>query len=221
MVMRSSDLLTVEERKSVEEAVVAAEEKTSGEIVVAIASSSGRYDRAEDLFGLLFALAMLALAWGFTARQAEWAVRPVPPNLVSILTIVAVGFVVGATLATRLPRLARPFAGRRMMEEEVEAAAAALFQSQGIRRTASGTGVLIYISLFERIVRVLPDDAIAEKIPDAEWDEVCRRVVDGLRGNRAAEGLVAAVTLVGEKLAPHFPRAADDDDELPNEVILL
>jgi len=40
-----------------------------------------------------------------------------------------------------------------------------------------------------------------------------------VREGRVADGMVAAVAEVGQVLAPHFPRADDDVDELPDRLI--
>jgi putative membrane protein len=60
---RASKLLSDSDRKKISEAVAEAEKTTSGEIVTTIATSSGRYDRAEDIFGLLVGLVSLGLCW--------------------------------------------------------------------------------------------------------------------------------------------------------------
>jgi putative membrane protein len=52
----ASEIINAEQRARVELAVSAAESKTSCEIVPVVATSSGRYDRAEDIVGLWFAM---------------------------------------------------------------------------------------------------------------------------------------------------------------------
>ena len=51
------------DRVVVEQAIAAAELHTGAEFVVAVAARSGRYDRAEDLFGLVFGLLGVTAAW--------------------------------------------------------------------------------------------------------------------------------------------------------------
>ena len=60
---RARTFLTAQGQKAVSSAVSEAEAKTSGEIVPVIATASGRYDRAEDIFGLLIAMISLAVVW--------------------------------------------------------------------------------------------------------------------------------------------------------------
>jgi putative membrane protein len=87
-----------------------------------------------------------------------------------------------------------------------------------LRQTAGATGVLIYISLYEHVVRVLPDDAICEKVEPKEWERVSRLVIEGIRSKQAAKGLTNAILKCGELLASRFPIEADDVDELPSRL---
>jgi putative membrane protein len=223
---RASQLFSAADRQAVATAVTAAERRTSGEIVPVVATVSGRYDRAEDLFGLVVALGALALAWlwwqDVRPIGGEWAGgHTLVLGLVPILLIVLLGFMLGTAAATYVPALRLPFIRRKEMEEEVERSAAAAFQRFRVRTTAGGTGILIYVSLYEHLVRVLGDDAIAAKLSQAEWDSVCHLVIDGLRTGSPAAGLTAAIDRCGELLQPHFPRQADDRDELGNELRLI
>ena len=42
-----------------------------------------------------------------------------------------------------------------------------------------------------------------------------------IKEGRIADGMIAAVEQVGEVLAEHFPRAEDDQNELPDRLIEL
>ena len=223
---RASEIFSEEERKSIAAAVSEAERQTSGEIVPVVASASGRYDRAEDLFGMAVALLALALVWIFfqdilpVAEDWESGQRLVI-GLAPILLIVLGGFLSGAVAATRIPALRLPFIAKKEMNEEVERGAAEAFHRFRVRTTNEGTGVLIYVSLFEHRVRVIGDDAISRKLGQSDWKEIRDLVTNGMRSGRAAEGLVAAVKRCGELLGKHFPAKSGDIDELHNELRLI
>jgi putative membrane protein len=51
------------------------------------------------------------------------------------------------------------------------------------------------------------------------WDQAVADFVARVRAGRIAEGFLAAIAVVGDRLAEHFPRAPDDIDELPNRLI--
>jgi putative membrane protein len=107
------------------------------------------------------------------------------------------------------------------MREEVERRALECFQRFRVRATAGGTGILIYVSLYERMVRVVGDDGIAGKLGQADWDGVRDVLIDGLKAGRPTAGLVAAIQASGKLLEQHFPIQPDDEDELSNELHLV
>lgn len=223
---KASRLFSETDRKTISAAIADAERRTSGEIVPVVATASGRYDRAEDLFGLLVALAALVMAWlafqGVHAHQDPWGVRQsVSLGLLPVVVIVLLGFSLGAVLASFCPALRLPFIGTAEMKDEVERAAQSAFRRFRIRGTAGGTGVLIYVSLYEHRVRVLGDETVDGKLSPADWNDVCSLVTDGLRSGRPADGLAAAIRRCGALLEAHFPVAADDRNELGNTLHLV
>jgi len=88
----------------------------------------------------------------------------------------------------------------------VRARAVRAFHEQGLHRTAEGTGVLLFASLFERRAVVLGDRGIHEKMVDGEWDRALEALVAGMRAGDPGRGFEEAVALCGARLAEHFPR---------------
>ncbi len=60
---KASQFFSEEQKEMIQTAVFKAEEITAGEIIPVVATKSGRYERAEDLFGLLFAVIALVGYW--------------------------------------------------------------------------------------------------------------------------------------------------------------
>jgi putative membrane protein len=173
--------------------------------------------------GLLVGLLVLAAGWltcPVVHPQPGWTsgswLLPAAGLFPAILCVVA-GFIVGSALATWFPVLRLPFVSSREMEEEVARAAQAAFAGSRVRKTAGATGVLLYVSLHERRVVVLPDDGISG-VPDDAWATVRDLLIDGLRKGEATPGLVAAIGQCGETLSGPHPRSTDDVEELTNEL---
>lgn len=223
---QASQLFSEEERKVIEDAVAQAENRTSGEIVPVVATASGRYDRAEDVFGFLLALTALCVAWwgfqDFVPAGGDWAQGVTAElGLPLILVVLIAGYGVGVLLATWFPVLRLPFIPKKEMREEVERAAAETFQKLRIRNTQEATGILIYVSLYERMVRVMGDDAISEKMDPQNWDDICNVVVDGIKQGKPVEGFQQGILQCGDHLSRHFPLQPGDVNELPNQLIIL
>jgi uncharacterized membrane protein len=77
------------------------------------------------------------------------------------------------------------------------------------------------VSLFERIVWVCPDDAIAARLPDVAWKPLSDLIAEGFRSGDPGAAMARAVAKAGEMLATDFPRAADDANELGDGVHVM
>ena len=93
------------------------------------------------------------------------------------------------------------------------------FFERGLHLTRARTGVLIFVSVAEHYVEIIADEGIDTLVPPGTWDKAVADFVERVRAGRVAEGFLAAIEVVGTRLAEHFPRAPDDRDELPNHLI--
>ncbi len=219
----ASEHFTDSEKSAIADAVTNAEKTTSGEIVPVVATSSGSYDRAEDIFGFMTALIALALFWfkyqEVAPDQSVWGNGSmVAMGLPMVLVVLVVGYIFGAALATRFPVIRKPFILELDMEKEVDRAAAEAFQTLRLRGTKDATGILLYISLYEQMARVLGDDTISAKLTDRDWEEVCKALVTGMSNGAPSNGLQDAISKSGKLLQQHFPIQPGDENELSNEL---
>ena len=87
--------------------------------------------------------------------------------------------------------------------------------------TEDNIGVLIYVQLVDRDIEIVADRGIAVRIPQAEWDGMCRRVEEAFRSERYEEGALSAIAEVTAVLEAHFPADASKTDELPDKPVVL
>ena len=99
--------------------------------------------------------------------------------------------------------------------------AADVFGRLGVWDTTDNNGVLIYVLLADRDVEILADRGIAARVPQHEWEQVCRDIEGHYRAGRFRQGSVAGVQAVGALLARHFPSGRAGANELPNQAVLL
>ena len=92
---------------------------------------------------------------------------------------------------------------------------------RGIARKKDRSGILIFVSLAERYARIIADDGIAARVPQAEWQAAVDALVAHMRDGRIADGFVTAIDLCGDKLAAHFPRTGGSGDELPDRIYVI
>lgn len=96
--------------------------------------------------------------------------------------------------------------------------AAELFKVLNMHATAARNGVLVYLAIKDRKFGVIGDVGIHSRVGDAFWDGVYASARPALAEGNWVAGLGAATRQVGEALAVHFPRAADDVNELPDAI---
>lgn len=104
------------------------------------------------------------------------------------------------------------------IEEDVVDHAAYIFQELGMHRTRERNGILIYVCVADRLVAVVGDKGINEKVPEGFWDGTVEVLRTHFAAGKQAEGLCEAVRMVGERLSTFFPPQVDDRNELSNEV---
>jgi putative membrane protein len=198
---------------AIEQAVKAAEGRTSGEIVPYVVGRSDDYPqaawKAACAGALVAALAAAAVrAWGgFWGLPSPWWVA-LPPLAGAGLGLLAVGLV---------PALRRALVAPIDLEEAVARRAALAFLEQEVFSTAERTGILIFLSLFEHRVVVLGDAGINRAVAQQEWQAIVDEIVAGIRAGTPGAALARAIGRCGELLEHHrVERRPDDRDELPD-----
>jgi len=223
---RATTYFTSDQRKAIEEAVIEAEGKTSAEIVPVVAAASGRYDRPEDIVGLFLGVVLMAITWALLPVSApsltgSWESISVPYHLPALIVAMVLGFILGAVIASRVEWLRMLFTPSDQMRDEVNARARQVFFDDRVHHTAGGTGVLFFVSLYERAAVVLADAAITEKLGQPAIDELCAELVRDIKDGDIAAALRASILNAGEKLHAVLPREPGDVNELADTLVLI
>lgn len=207
--MRAEKYFSAEEKERIRQAVIAAEQRTSGEIVPMIVGACGRYAELE-LAGLIVGLVagtaaalIFGYSWGIAETELAWP-----------LFGAGLGFIF-----CRISSIKRRLIPQNRIAEAVHIRALAAFTAHGLHYTRAHTGILIFASLFERRVVVLADRGIHEKVRDGTWDEVVQIFTSGLKSKDGCAAFCAAIERCGDILATHFPRQPDDRDELEDKLV--
>ncbi|HUJ86367.1 MAG TPA: TPM domain-containing protein [Burkholderiales bacterium] len=87
--------------------------------------------------------------------------------------------------------------------------------------TQDNSGVLLYVLLADRSVEIVADRGIAARVPQAEWDAVCRAMGEAFRAGEFERGALDGLRRVGALLGRHFPPAPSKRDELPDAPVML
>jgi putative membrane protein len=71
----------------------------------------------------------------------------------------------------------------------------------------------------EHRAEIVADEPIAEKVSADVWGEAMVDMLHYIKDGKIAEGMAVGVKDVGVVLSQHFPRADDDENELPDRLI--
>ena len=102
---------------------------------------------------------------------------------------------------------------------EPVAAAQAAFTRLGMEKTRERNGVLILVAPASQTFAVIGDEGVHAKCGQAFWDDMAAAMSGEFQRGKFTAGLLAGIEKAGSLLANHFPRQADDRDELPNQVV--
>jgi putative membrane protein len=197
----------------IEAAIAEAESHTSGEIVPMIVRRSSTIGHVPLVAFCLLLLCLLipdVPGWLSTLGGPEWL-------WLGLAWLAAAALAFALAQLDAVQRLLTPHADQ---VHQVELRAEVEFWENGIGRTTGDTGILLFVSLMERRAVVLADRAIAERVDAGLWQELVDLMIDGVRQGDLATGMTRAIARCGEILAPHFPIAPDDRNELRDHLIV-
>jgi putative membrane protein len=191
------------------DAVRRAEAGTAGEILVVVERAAGAYRSLSLVFCWMLAFMLpWPLIW-LTELSAQVIF------IAQLALALSLAVIVSFRQSWRMALTPR-FIKRQKAHE----AACREFILRGLSGTRLGSGVLIYVALAERYAEVLVDSGISGRVDADIWRDVVGSIIDAIKDDRLADGLISGIDRIGDILAPVLP-ASDRVDELPNKVVVI
>lgn len=219
--------LSSADHKIVSDAVAEAELTTSGEIVTVLADRSDGYTDVVLVWAAALAFTAMSLfalfpkpfmdLWdrligGWTH---EWTTGELTSMTIALgLAAFLLCWLLLSWNPLRYAVVPGPVKTARVHETGIRH-----FKVGAERRTHGRTGILLYLSMREHRAEIVADEPIAIKVPAEVWGEAMADMLVEIKQGHIAEGLAAGVRDVGKVLSEHFPRADDDENELPDRLI--
>lgn len=209
------------------DAVAEAELSTSGEIVTVLADRSDGYTdvalwwavgasfTAMSLMAAYPQLFLDKIDWLMGGWGHEWTHGEIIGMVLGFGLLKFVGvMLIQQWQWLKFALIPAPVRTARVHEQAIKH-----FKVGADRRTHGRTGVLIYLSMREHRAEIFADESIASKVEPELWGEAMGDMLAEIKQGRIAEGMAAGVRDVGWVLSQHFPRAEDDQNELPDRLI--
>lgn len=206
---KGDNFFSESEKQQISILVKKTERETSGEIAVMVVDGSDSYREAEIL-GALMLSAFIALVVAVLLHHV---------TIWSYIPAVIIFWFPALYLVRGFPRFKLALAGKKRLEESVRERAIRAFFEKGLYRTRGETGVLVFISILEHKVWILGDRGINQRIAPQFWQTLAVELAGRIRDKRAFDGLCTVIEKLGDVLKEHFPKDADDTNELSDEVI--
>jgi len=93
------------------------------------------------------------------------------------------------------------------------------FEKLGMDKTALKNGVLLYIAVHDKKFAIIGDSGIDAKVPGNFWEDTKASMQSYFKKGLLVDGIITGIASAGEQLRTYFPRADDDINELPNDVV--
>ena len=214
--MKASKFLTSAGLEIISSAIKDAEKRTGGELVLRIDTKSDNYHEAYWKSGALFLVLYL-----FTVAVMRMFRIDIPllANIFAVLAGAAVSFAAGAFTAIIIPPYRRLIIGREVMRYYADLKAHEAFLHEEVFNTKLRTGILVYLSLFEKTAVILGDSGINAKVKQNEWQAIASSITSGIKLNRKADAIARSMKMCGDLLEKSgVKKETGDRDELSNDV---
>jgi putative membrane protein len=218
----AGDMLTADDHKQIADAIHTVEQKTAGDIYCIVAHESSQYREVPLAWGAALALiipplALLAgLAPGFFSDPlSSWSIASTAAQARELsyalsFYALAQGILFAAVaLTASIPAVRRAVTPGFLKRHRTAQLARQHFVSSGLHLGHGQPHVLIYLSLMERRVEVLADEAVHRAAGEGVWKDASEAVTAGMRGDPTV-GIVRAIEIAGASLIKHFPATRRD-----------
>jgi putative membrane protein len=229
-------MLTPTDLARVEAAIRTAEAETQGEIYCVVANESSDYREVPVAWAALAALvapAILLLAGihvtvpqlfgkAWSAAQVGLVAETAARGAVGGAILLQGTLFLAVFVLVSLPTIRRAMTPKTLKRERVRRRASEQFRAKNLAATRERTGVLIYVSVKERLAELIADEGVASCVAPQVWDQAMDLLMVGFKTGQPADGFEQAIGLCGNILTQHFPVRVDDNpNELSDSVVQL
>ena len=204
-------IITDKERLLIKNLIKEAEKKTVGEVVPIIVHRSDDYPAAH-FRGAIVVSFLFSLILYFSPLSII--------NPIYYLWVQIPGLFLGYQLA-HFSFIKKYLIFKNETEEEVNQKAFQSFFHYNLHVTTNHNGVLIFISLLERKIKIIADVGISSKVDQKIWDDIVYEFTEHVKKDQFVESLSKTIVAVSNVLESHFPNTTTNTkNELNDDIII-
>jgi putative membrane protein len=199
------------DRDQIKELITQAEQKTSSELVPMIVGRSDRYPAAHFRAAII-----VSFIFSIILYYSPFSII----NPIYYLWVQLPGLVLGYYLGN-IPKISRLLITKQEIEYEVTQRAIEAFFNHRLHVTEHHNGVLIFISLMERRIKIITDVGVQEKVDQKVWDEIIYAFTTEVGKGEFIGALKNTINATSNVLENYFPiRNTQKKNELGNDLII-
>lgn len=204
-------MIAKHDREEIKKLIAEAEAKSQSELVPMIVNVSDNYPaahwRAAIIVSFLFSLGLYFSPFAII-------------NPIYFLWIQIPGLFVGYWMGN-IPAVTRLLITKEEIEFEVTQRAIEAFYEHNLHVTEKHNGVLIFISLLERKIKIITDVGVKKKIEQKVWDEIIYDFTENMGRGDFVGALKKTIAAASDVLENYFPASErTKKNELRNDIII-
>jgi putative membrane protein len=204
------------------DAVTKAEEGSSGEILVVLASEVSKYREVPLAWAAALSLSIPPIVTALTAQPLavlvsdQWVIGQgggleTELNVaLGVYAAVQIVLFLVVLAIVHIPAVRRRLTPRVLKRHRVAKAAHHQFSAISARASATDTGVLVFVALDDHQVQILADAGIHRKCGETPWTAAAAAIAAAMKaGEDPTSGIIEAVELCGAALREHYPATGE------------
>ncbi len=216
--INSNKLLSKDEKSKIKDLISRTEKRTNAEVIIAMATESGQYDRAESLAGLFVGTATLGFSYdlGSYLSRSLWEGESL--TVLVQVALMILGFIVGSLLASYIHTFRDIFVSKDEKIRSCQIMAKALMADALLKLSQPKPLLIIYISLYEKEVVILGDGVLLKELKEDFLNELKNKILVPFKLKLYFTGFKDSIELTSEFLSQKFPRTEDSKNSQNDDI---
>lgn len=217
--------LSEKDLKEIKDAVEKIETKTSGEIALAVTAESNSYAQWELIAAFGTAIALFLCVFPMSNQiyacfeSCFWGVEPwflcLFYVVLSSISIVLLYFLYN------IPVIDSLVIPKSVQNKEVTHRALRYWTESGVYCTDNHNGILIFVSWFEKQVRIIVDKHVSQKFSEDILSIIADEISENMKTGSAKEAFICAIEKCGQLLVENFPYSGEKKNQLEDGLVIL